>query len=418
MRQQTRGCFGTLLLAVPLAVHADWPAWRGPDSNAYIAESSLPAQIDPQANLLWKVDLPGPGASTPIHTAGAIYVTCEIDGQDALVGYDSQGDERWRCLLGPTRSGRHRNATGANPSAVTDGATVFAYFKSGRLAAVSTEGERLWQRELQDDFGADTLWWDLGTSPILTPAGVLIAVLQAGDSYLVTFDPADGSVVWKQQRVFERPEESDQAYTTPILTTTEHGPTIVVWGADHVTGHDTETGAELFRCGGFNPSDTPMWRAIASATVAGDKLIVPYGRADFVGAMRLGGVADTTAEQRLWTTQGVGSDVPCAVIAGGRAYLLGDKGVVACLDIETGDELWRTKLPRSKNKYFASPLLAGTLMYCFREDGAGFVLRVADDGAEVIDECDLGETLVASPVPLGDDRLLVRTREALYCFGG
>lgn len=406
------------LLAAAACCRADWPQWRGPRSNAVTDAAHLPERLDLNDNLVWRVSLPGPGASTPIQAASNIVVSCEVDGQDALVAYDHDGHEKWRRSFGPGREGKHRNATGANSSPVTDGERVFAYFKSGRLVATSVTGDILWQRNLQEEFGEDTLWWDLGTSPILTPAGVLIAVMQADQSYVVTLDKADGQVVWKQDRTIERPKESDQSYTTPTLAETEHGPTVVIWGADYVTGHDPTSGAELFRCGGFNPDDKPMWRSIASATAVDDLLIVPFGRGDFLGAMRLGGDGDTTATHRLWTVQGVGADVTCPAVRDGLAYIQGDKGTLTCIRIDDGARVWTAKLPRSKDKYFASPLLAGDKLYSFREDGAGFVVRIAADGATVVDQCDLGETLVASPTPLGDDRLLVRTREALYCFGG
>lgn len=415
MRPKTLPLLPLLLLSCNSAL-GDWPQWRGPESNAVSAAQALPDQLDPEGNLAWRAELPGPGSSTPVHTGETIYLTCEIDNQDALVGYDYDGIEKWRRTFGPSREAKHRNATGANPSPVIDGDTIYCYFKSGLLVATDLEGEQRWRRNLQEELGADTLWWDLGTSPIVTPAGVLVAVMQAGESYLVTFDAADGQIAWKQDRTIARPKESDQSYTTPTLTETEHGPTVVVWGADFVTGHDPATGAELFRCGGFNPQDAPMWRSIASATAVGDTLIVPFGRGDFVGAMRLGGDGNTTDTHRMWTTQGVGADVTCPVVRDGLAYVLGDRGSLVCLQVDTGKRLWDFDLPRSKDKYFSSPLLAGDRLYCFREDGAGFVVRLTDGGAELIDECQLDETLVASPTPLGDSQLLVRTREALYCF--
>ena len=92
-----------------------------------------------------------------------------------------------------------------------------SYFKSGTLACLDFDGNELWQMNLQDKYGKDTLWWDLGTSPVLAGDRVVIAVMQAGDSYLVALDLATGEEAWKQKRQYERPEESDQRYTTPQL---------------------------------------------------------------------------------------------------------------------------------------------------------------------------------------------------------
>src|SRR5690606_11972306 len=133
-------------------------------------------------------DLGGEGASTPAVWDNMLYLTLTADDQDVVASYDLDGNERWRKVLSPARAGKHRSATGSNPSPVTDGKVVVVYFKSGLVACRDTEGNEKWRVNLQDKYGADTLWWDLGTSPILTSAGVCIAVMQEGDSYLVTLD--------------------------------------------------------------------------------------------------------------------------------------------------------------------------------------------------------------------------------------
>ena len=75
--------------------------------------------------------------------------------------------------------GKHKKATGCNSSPVTDGDHVWVYFKSGELACLSlTDGAIVWRTNLQEQFGEDTLWWDLGTSPVLTQKAVVVAVMQ------------------------------------------------------------------------------------------------------------------------------------------------------------------------------------------------------------------------------------------------
>ena len=107
----------------------------------------------------------------------------------------------------------------------------------------------------------------------------------------------------------------------------------------------------------------------------------PYGRGDCLAGIRLGGDGDVTATNRLWEKQGrgLGAEVPTPAIRDGRAYVLGDTGRVACFDLQSGDELWSTNLPREPLRFFSSPLLAGDKLYCPREDGTIFVGRVSDD---------------------------------------
>ena len=407
-------CLALLFLSAPAL--GDWPQWRGPDSNAAVPAGDYPVEFSPTKNVVWKIDLPGPGASTPAVIGQTVFVTCEVEGEDTLCRYGLDGSHKWTKQLGQGREGKHRLATGANPSPVVDEERVYAYYKSGRLVALTHDGQEVWQRELQAEFGPDTLWWDLGSSPILTEAGVLIAVMQAGGSYLATFDRATGELVWKQPRDFDRPEESDQSYTTPALVDTDQGPRVVVWGADFITGHDPVTGEERFRCGGFNPDEQPMWRSIASSTIANGLIVTRFGRGDLLAATKLGGTGDITDSSRQWTLQGVGADVACPIIADGKVYVLGDRGEVTCVDLSSGEKLWSGKLPRGKGKYFSSPLLAGDLLYCLREDGVAYTARVGD-GLELLATNDLEEEVVSQPTPITGGRLLVRTRTKLYLFG-
>ena len=401
------------LFATATTASAQWPGWRGPDCNVVAPAGDYPVEFSPEKNCLWQVDLGGAGASTPIVSDGNIYVTLTADDQDVVVSYDLDGKEQWRKQLGPAREAKNRAATGSNSSPVTDGQHVVCYFKSGLVVCLTSDGKELWRVNLQEKYGPDTLWWDLGTSPVLTSAGVCIAVIQADDSYLVTFDLESGDEVWKVARNYKCPEEADQAYTTPSVVTIDGQETIVTFGADHLTGHDAMSGKLLWERDGFNPQDKGYWRVIASQTVADGVAVVPYGRAEFLSCEPLG--SEASAGERKWLYRGDSVDVPTPTVAKGHVYLLSDKGDVTCLELESGNVAWQGRLPRSKSKYYSSPLFAGGNLYCLRNDGMLFVVS-ASDGFELLAENDLGDESVATPVPL-DGTLLVRTRGKLFRFG-
>ncbi|MEC9081775.1 MAG: hypothetical protein VYE44_08345, partial [Verrucomicrobiota bacterium] len=70
---------------------------------------------------------------------------------------------QWQTTIGSERAGKHRNGSGSNPSAITDGKLLFAYFKSGNLASFTLNGKLIWKTNLQERFARDTLYWDIGT---------------------------------------------------------------------------------------------------------------------------------------------------------------------------------------------------------------------------------------------------------------
>ena len=160
---------------------ANWPQWRGPGDQGTAVQGSYPVKWD-ATNVLWKALLPGKGCSTPIVWAKRIYVTAPVEGQDAALAYDWDGKPLWRRVLGPEKAGKRQNSSGCNASPVTDGRTLFAYFKSGTLAALDFEGKVLWQTNLVTAFGPESLFWDQGTSPVLTRDAVVIARMHHGES--------------------------------------------------------------------------------------------------------------------------------------------------------------------------------------------------------------------------------------------
>jgi outer membrane protein assembly factor BamB len=270
---------------------------------------------------------------------------------------------------------------------------------------------------LQKAYGKDTLWHDLGTSPVLADGLVIVAVVHEGPSYLVAFDLATGNQAWKTEREYDNPQEADQAYTTPQVVQMDGKNVVVTWGADHLTGHDAATGKLLWECGGFNPQNQGYWRVIASATIGDGVAVVPWGRGNSLSGVRIGGHGDITKSNTLWEKSKMGSDVPTPVVRDGKAYILtnakGDPGRIVCLELESGEEIWKTKVPPNRNTYYASPVLAGDKLYTTREDGIIFVGRVSEEGYEQLAENDMGERVLATPVPVRNS-LLVRGDEHLF----
>ena len=395
------------------SVHGEnWPGWRGPSSNGVAPGTGYPSAWSKSENIAWKVELPGRGGSTPAVWDDSIFVTCGSEGKNLLLAYDRAGKEKWRVELGSENVGKHKKGSGANPSPTTDGKHVFAYFKSGDFACVDFSGKVVWQKNLQEEFTEDTLWWDLGTSPVLTRDLVVVAVMQTGPSYLAAFEPATGKLVWKQDRDLGAPEEAAQSYSTPIVVDDEGAETIYVLGADHVTAHEATDGRELWRVGGLNPTNHKYFRSIASPAVSDGILVAPYARGDLFEAIRLGGRGDVTNTHVAWAEKGIGTDVPTPVAHAGRAYLCSDKGKIVCFDIKTGERLWEGQLEKNRNAYSSSPILADGKLYVTREDGKTFVL--ATDQFKILAENELEEMTVATPVFV-DGKILLRTMESLYC---
>lgn len=408
---------GNLLSGAGGAFAAEnWPSWRGPKGDGVATGKSYPTRWSKTENVAWKVELPGKGSSTPVVWGDQLFVTCGVAGKNTVLCLDRQGKTLWTAAVGTETPGKHKKATGANPSPVTDGRHVFAYFKSGDLVCLDLAGKQVWQRNLQEMFGKDTLWWDLGTSPVLTRGHIVVAVMHSGPSFVVAFDKASGQQAWKQDRNLDAPSEAAQSYSTPMVIEDSGRELLVVLGADHVTTHDAATGTELWRVGGLNPTGHQYFRSIASAVAADGIVVAPYARGASLTGVRMGGSGDVTKTHVSWALEGLGADVPTPAVADGKVYLCTDKGDVTCLDLKTGKTLAKVALERNRNAYSASPILAGGHLYLTREDGKTFVLKADSTLATVAANELEGEFVVATPVFV-DGQVLIRTLDHLYCFG-
>lgn len=405
---------------------SDWPSWRGPNGNGIANGQHYPTHWSATENVRWKTPLPGSAGSTPVVTGSLIALTCaeraakEESGQNMVWGLNREtGEILWRREVGQEKPGKHKKGSGCNPSPVTDGKHIFVYFKSGDFAALDLKGNIVWHKNLQKEYGEDTLWWDLGTSPVLTEKHVVITVMQSqpSPSYLAAFNKETGEVVWKVLRELGAPEEAAQSYSTPVVTHHEGQEILVTVGADFVTAHAAADGKELWRVGSLNPEQNKYFRSIASAAVVGDMVVAPYSRGEMLYGIKLGGSGDVTKSHVVWQKKGISSDVPTSIATDGKAYVLTDKGVLACLNAMTGDLVWESQLQKNRNAYSASPILAGGNLYAIREDGTTFVAEAGPAFKQVsVNSLGDGVTVVATPVFV-DGQILIRTFEGLYCIG-
>ena len=345
-----------------------------------------------------------------------------IGDNDAVQAFDlKSGKELWRKELGAARLGRtQRIGSSANSSPLTDGRHLFVYFKSGTVAALTLQGKVAWKINLDEVAHPDKILWDRGTSPVFAGGHLVIAVMQqAGTSYLAALDKKNGKRAWITERPFRTVGENGDSYSSPFVATVDGVETIVTWGGDHLTGHEARTGKQLWFCGGFNPKPERVWRTIASPSGTNGVAIVPHGREDRVAGIKLGGKGDITKSAWLWSDRGWGSDNCTPAAHGKRALMLTDtgkaRGTLTMVEAATGKKLWQESLPKSVHTFCASPVVAGNRLYVARRDGAVFAARLTAEGIKDLEEINIEEGVIASPVVV-DGKVLIRGDRHLVCL--
>lgn len=408
-----------LLALFPLASRADnWPHWRGPENNGISKETRIPAKWDEKTNIAWKLPLPGIAGSTPVIWGDKIFLT-SAEGKDlVLMCVKTDGTVQWKKQVAVANRTAIRNdegnEAGASPS--TDGKNVFVYFGTGDLACFDFEGNEIWKKNLQKEYGRFSIQHGMHNSPLLHGDRLYSVLLTNGGHWIIAIDKKTGNEVWKHARKSDAKGESREAYSSPILWTTGKEPCLVVLGCDYTTAHRLNDGGEIWRLVDLNPKAkySTAFRIIASPVAIDSQLVVPTARGGIVVGMKPGATGDVNSESpyELWRKPKGAPDVPSPLIHDGIVYLARENGMIHCWDALTGKEHYTQRI--HDDRYRASPVLAGDKVIVTSRNGTFTVVKTGP-AFELLSSNKLADIFTASPAIAGG-RMYLRGFANLYAI--
>ena len=403
----------------------DWTRFRGPNGSGVSADRNVPVVWDDTQNMVWKVDLPGAGSSSPITTGPCVIVTSysgygiERSSQadaTALVRHiqcfdRSTGDQKWKVdLPAEQREDRYSGMLAehgyATSTPVTDGERVYAFCGKSGVYAFDLSGKPLWHVGLGT--GSAIMGWGSGASPVLFE-NLLLVNADAESEALVALDKLTGKEVWRASS-----KGYKGSWSTPTLLKADGQTEIVLVVPDEVWGINPQDGKLKWFCEARTSGTT--------SPIAGDGIVYALsGGPRGAAALAIKGGAKGDAKANLLWRQSAGSYVPSPVLVGGdKLAWVDDRGLFHCHSTRTGEELSRERLPGA-GKCYASLTAVGDKLYAVSREKGTFVLRLSDDGRKVeqlahneiaSDDSDFN----ASPA-VQDDRLFLRSNKRLYCVG-
>jgi len=423
-----------LLLALAgQSAASDWPHWRGPFLNGSAPEQSLPDSWSLTDNVLWVAPLPGPSAATAIISGGGVFITSTVKGSPDLLAlcFDAKtGRELWRRKLGESAQRIPRN-TMATPSPATDGRYVCFLYGSGPLAGLDFDGNILWQRNIETEYGSISCQFGYGSSPLLHDGRLFISVLRRDkawrepinkeplESFLLAVNPATGENLWKHKRATDALDESFDSYASPIAYENAGRAEIILIGGDYVTGHDPQTGRELWRYG-YATEKSTRWRLIPSVVTGAGLIFGVQPRGDNeLFAIKSGGSGTLSKEHVAWAYKGPTPDVCTPLFYQGNLYVLDGverRAVVTCFEPQTGRVKWQGKIGGNP-PWRASLTAADGKIYCTNEDAQAIVLAASDDELKVLSRTDMQDGPVQASIVIADGHLFIRTASKLFCIG-
>lgn len=407
----------TISFFTPLDARADWPGFRGPTTMGVSTASGLPIKWGPKENVVWKVELPGPGSSSPIVLGERVFITCYSGYGDGTGGQQeklrrhllcferSAGRLLWQKDIPATLpesnfKNQVREHGYGTHTPVTDGQRLYVFFGRTGVFAFDLNGQQLWHTEV----GKSTNTFGSGASPVLYKNLVLVNAAVESSS-VVALERETGKVVWKAKGISD-------CWSTPLLVEVPGGRTeVVLNGPAALVGLDPDDGKELWTC------DT-LPSTYASATPVTRKGIIYVMNAGFEGkqflAVKGGGRGDVTNTHILWKQNKAGASYCSPLLVG--EYLFYVSNGVTCLRADNGEIVFQERLGATGPEY-PSPVVAdGKIIAPTRRDG--FYVLAAKPKFEVLAHNHLGDNSIFNASPaVSRGQLFVRSNRYLYCLG-
>ena len=188
---------GFAALTVLASSAGNWPMWRGPAMTGVTADKGFPEKWSKTENVRWRVDLPGPGNSTPVVWGDRVFVSQAVLEQDRrlVLCFDrATGKQLWQS--GVTYSEpepTQENNPYCSGSPATDGEQVYVCFGSAGVYAYDFTGREVWHRDLgklENMFGN-------AVSPILHGDLCILNYGPGANARLIALNKASGKTVWE-----------------------------------------------------------------------------------------------------------------------------------------------------------------------------------------------------------------------------
>jgi outer membrane protein assembly factor BamB len=460
----------TLLLWLSIVVAAadpDWPQFRGPDLNPVGKNEALPDRWSKTENVEWVANIPGRGWSSPIVIGDKVFVTTAItegkskppqigttysndylaelkskclkddEPEAKLIERDIENadevmlqywfycldlksgaiDWKYELYSGRPPGGRHRKASFASETPVSDGNVVYVYIANLGLWAFDLKGKLLWTEKME----VYPIYGECGSGSSPTLAGDQIIILNDNEKqpFIASYDKRTGKPLWRTDRTVGN-HVRKTSWSTPFVWKNTLRTEIVAVGPGIAISYDLE-GKELWRLCGLSSIAVP-----APFSYEG-WLYLNGGSKSTMFAMRPGASGDISLKKDIdersnefvaWSDAKGGSYLPTPVAYEGGVYVLNEVGILTRFDAKTGKQSYKSRLASDggSGAFTSSPWAYNGRIFCLDEEGTTYVLK-AGEKFEVLRVNSLDEMAQATPAIVGE-RLLLRTETRLYSIRG
>ena len=384
-------------LASSAAFAADWPQFRGPESNGISTEKGIAKnwnQSPPKA--LWNTPLSDKGYAGPSVAGGKVFIIDHKDGQDIVRALDAKtGKDVWTYSYPDAAPDNYGFSRG---TPVVSGGRVYTFGRMGMISCLAAKtGAKIWSRDICADFKCNKPGWNFAISPVID--GNKVIVCPGGpNSAVVALDKTTGKTIW-QGGGSDLP-----GYSTPVIATIGGKRQYVVFTGVSLIGVDASSGALLWRQEWKTQYDINA----AAPIVIGNTVFITSGYGHGCGLVEVQG-----GQTRIkWENKELMGRFSSSVLLGGLIYGVGEPGNLVCLDPNTGQTKWK----QAGFEFGGLVAVDGVLLVT--EGTTGNLLMVNQSPAsyqELGKFTPLGGQSWTAPI-ISDGKLIVRNKTNIACF--
>jgi outer membrane protein assembly factor BamB len=348
-------------------------------------------------NIKWKVAFSKFGFSSPVIWGDKIFISGGDEQSRVVSCYNrNTGQLLWEKPVtgipgSPASPPRVSDDTGlAAPTMVVDGNRVYAIFATGDIIAFDMEGNKVWGRNL----GVPINHYGHSSSLQIWNNKVVVQYDTGAGGRMLGLNTSTGETVWDVKRPV------NISWSSPILIDVEGRIEIVTTADPFVSGHDLETGAEIWKV-------EALMGEVGASAAYGDGLV--FATNEYA---RLVAIEPKPNAEFVWENDEYLSEASSPVEYNGLLYTATSYGVLACYDAKTGEKKFEKEF---NNGFYSSPMIADGKLYLIDIRGVTHILK-ADASGTVIAEPQLGEGGYAVPA-FADGLIYIRGEEHLYCIG-
>jgi outer membrane protein assembly factor BamB len=394
----------------------NWTHFRGSNLDGHASVNNAPLDWGESSNIVWKAPVKGLGWSSPVVYEDQIWLTSATrDGKEFYtLCFDFETgqllDEK-TIFTSDNPQRIHSTNSYATPTPCIEKGFVYVHFGTFGTACINTRTfEVVWKR---DDLPCEHMQGP-ASSPVIYKDMLILHLEGTEDPYVVSLNKSTGEIIWKSVRP---PEIYDpiqpvyrKSYQTPIIIDVNGRELMISNSAFMCFAHDVHTGEVVWTVEYGYDSTVSMPLFHNGMVYVNSGWIFLENRPSFTRqyAIDPSGKGDITNTHVKWIFEDEVPQIPTPVIVGERMYMVHDRGMVTCLDIETGNPVWKEKF---NGNYNSSPVYANGNIYFFNIKGECKIIQPGDK-FKLIAENSLGETVKSVPVFVRN-KMIVRTEKNL-----